>query len=366
MSPVSEYLENILIECGGFGKFQILLTSIILLSKISLTWSLLMMAFAGATPDWWCESPNYDLNISSLVPNLTIAIRTKALCNVNISGSTHACPSTTFTSKMNTIVSEWNLVCDKKWIPATISTIQMSGVLISGLLSGQFADIAGRKPTYFASLVILSLANILAGFSNSWIIILPESFRWLVSHGKLKEASKIVEDIARMNGKPMPSLDSLKALLKKDTSIMYSKKYNFMDLCRSREVIRRTLLLTVAWMTCGFGFYAILYGVDQLTGDIYINLFLLSVVEIPANLSLWGLQNRIGRRWTTSAFFFLGFISNICVAIVQFIEMDETPQSQLINGLSIFGKMAVSAAWSSLFIFTTELYPTVIRYLNIT
>ena len=58
MKTVSEYLENVLQETGGFGKFQFLLHGSILLSKVSITWSLLIMAFAGAAPDWWCVYSN--------------------------------------------------------------------------------------------------------------------------------------------------------------------------------------------------------------------------------------------------------------------------------------------------------------------
>ncbi|KAK3093101.1 hypothetical protein FSP39_011054 [Pinctada imbricata] len=437
MSSVSEYLENTLMECGGFGRFQIIHICIVLVSKISITWSLIMMAFAGATPDWWCQSANLDSNATgSGFWNMTSGLYSKS-CSVKLNGSSQACPSKNFDSNMNTIVSEWELVCDKKWVTATISTIQMAGLLVSGFLSGQFADVIGRKPTFFGALFIMSFANILAGFSSSWIMFavmrffiglgcgmyvtvycnyqieftptkyrplqiaipdwciwaamfgffswilhdwahlhfltggitgsfllswfFPESFRWLVSNGKIEEASIIIKRIAKMNGRPVPNLDSLKSVVEHDVSLIQGKKYIFLDVFRHWEQVRRTILLGVGWLSCGYGYYAIYYGVDQLTGNIYLNLFLLSVVDIPATIALWGLQNWIGRRWTCFGFFIIGFISTMCVAIAQLISIDDNLRGQLINGFALAGKMGVSAAWGAILTYTVELYPTVIR-----
>ena len=52
---VGEYLEDLLEKCGGFGKFQIILVLILFATKVSVTWTMLMMSFAGAEPDWWCN-----------------------------------------------------------------------------------------------------------------------------------------------------------------------------------------------------------------------------------------------------------------------------------------------------------------------
>lgn len=44
--------------------------------------------------------------------------------------------------------------------------------------------------------------------------------------------------------------------------------------------------------SCGYAYYAISYSVDQLSGDLYLNMFLLSVIDIPALMSIWYLSNR--------------------------------------------------------------------------
>ncbi|KAJ8310512.1 hypothetical protein KUTeg_012377 [Tegillarca granosa] len=46
--------------------------------------------------------------------------------------------------------------------------------------------------------------------------------------------------------------------------------------------------LTIGYrLSCGFSYYAISFGVQQLSGYLYLNLALLSFVEIPTNLMIW-------------------------------------------------------------------------------
>jgi hypothetical protein len=54
-SDLNEYLENIIDDLGGLGRFQWILIIIVLGSEISVAWSTLMMTFGGAVPEWHCN-----------------------------------------------------------------------------------------------------------------------------------------------------------------------------------------------------------------------------------------------------------------------------------------------------------------------
>ena len=54
------------------------------------------------------------------------------------------------------------------WVPQTITSIQMAGVLTGNLLAGQIADLIGRKLPLFLSIASLVVLNLLAVFSVSW------------------------------------------------------------------------------------------------------------------------------------------------------------------------------------------------------
>jgi hypothetical protein len=102
---VNELLENIVSETGGLGRFQFIIISLINFGKFPITWSIMMMTFGGATPDWWC----YDFRNSSILKedkniyNKSMVTSFFKMCNVNGSES---CNSVYFDPDMNTVISE--------------------------------------------------------------------------------------------------------------------------------------------------------------------------------------------------------------------------------------------------------------------
>lgn len=122
MKTTSDYLEEVIEEIGGFGKFQVFLHGSILLSKVSITWSLLIMAFAGAAPDWWCVYPNTTyttasgaINYNTTVlpsssPNVTVPEMTKSFQTCTPpSNESSVCQSFVFDDSMRTIINEVNV-----------------------------------------------------------------------------------------------------------------------------------------------------------------------------------------------------------------------------------------------------------------
>ncbi|XP_033761116.1 solute carrier family 22 member 4-like isoform X2 [Pecten maximus] len=371
MSATSAYLENLIEECGGFSRFQWIMFSFMMYSKLSVTWTMMMMTFAGAIPDWQCGFTNYS-NLST-----DPSIETKNIyyidetCHPPTNSSIENCQEFRFSESMYTVVDEWTLICDKDWIASAITTIQMAGLLISCVLSGHLADHIGRKPTFFLSLVVLTVLNVVAGFSTSWQMFavlrfllgcgiganltvfynyliefiptkrrsvaiafpswplwacvfglmsmwlhdwkylhfsisilllpcllmwwfLPESFRYLVTHKRLDEAKEVIYKIARINGKPEPDMSKMSYLVEEDLKVDSERKYSIRDVAMSPHLLKSTCLLGIAWMSCGYGYYAISFGVQSLSGSLYLNMFLLSVVEIPGQVSSYYLTNRFG------------------------------------------------------------------------
>ena len=58
------------------------------------------------------------------------------------------------------------------------------------------------------------------------------------------------------------------------------------------------------------------YNATNLTGSMYLNLFLLYLAELPANLCTKLLNTRLGRRFTVSGSIGLAGVSLILVAVV--------------------------------------------------
>ncbi|XP_033761146.1 solute carrier family 22 member 6-A-like [Pecten maximus] len=435
MQSLSEYLETILKECGGFGLFQFLMYTVVMGSKLPVAWSMMMMSYVGVIPDWWCD---YSVNrTDSPVTEIPWMNSSFQKCSPPVNASSGSCSRHRFQKNMYNIVNEWDLVCDRELITSTITTIQMAGLFISGFFSGHFADAYGRKPIYFLSLLTLAVTNAIGAYSVSWQMFavlrffigfavgcyiavfytylieftparyramtttfpiwavwsglfafvcmwlhnwkylhlasaltsvpwllawwyLPESFRWLITHGKQEDAVKVVHHIAKTNKKGVPDLSTLPEVVDNDVSISQSKQaFTLRDILCSRKLLSQSLLLSVGWITASYVYYAISFGVQSLSGDIYINIFLINIIDIPAQIVTYYMANCIGRRLTCLMFFVVGGLAGIVVAVVEVSDVQQ--KDVIINGFALTCKLSVGAAWTSLIVFTAETYPTVVR-----
>jgi len=79
--------------------------------------------------------------------------------------------------------------------------------------------------------------------------IIPESFRWYLSHGRLEEAEKVLEKVAKFNKKPCISLKQLEELDLTDgeDNGQGDRKYTLLDIFKSRYLIKLSLLLSTVW-----------------------------------------------------------------------------------------------------------------------
>ncbi|OWF41857.1 solute carrier family 22 member 6-A-like [Mizuhopecten yessoensis] len=437
MQSISEFLEDILQRCGGFGRFQFLMYTVVMGSKLPVAWSMMMMSYVGVIPDWWCD---YNVPINRTDSHVTESPWTNSSfkkCSPPANTSVSSCSRHRFQNDMYNIVNEWNLVCDRELITSTITTIQMAGLFVSGFFSGHFADAYGRKPIYFLSVLTLAVTNVIAAYSVSWQMFavlrffigfavgcyiavfytylieftparyramtttfpiwavwcglfafvcmwlhnwkylhlatavtsvpwllawwyFPESFRWLVTHGKEEQAVKIVIQIAKTNSKDVPDTTRLTDIADSDSSINQSKQsFTLRDILCSRKLLSRSLLLAVGWVTAAYVYYAISFGVQNLSGNIYINIFLINIIDIPAQIVTYYMANCIGRRLTCLVFFVTGGLAGIVVACVEISDIEH--KNMIINGFALTCKLCVGAAWTSLIVFTAETYPTVVR-----
>jgi hypothetical protein len=99
-------LENLITECGGVGRFQIVMIVIANALKLPVAWSMNMMAFGAAVPDWWCSDDVIEQNSTNdgadiMTPNHTAyqsctAVNTSQACSSYVWGD----------RDMRTVVSE--------------------------------------------------------------------------------------------------------------------------------------------------------------------------------------------------------------------------------------------------------------------
>ncbi|XP_045769458.1 solute carrier family 22 member 3-like [Maniola jurtina] len=189
--------------------------------------------------------------------------------------------------------------------------------------------------------------------------LLSESIRWLLVKGRYAEARKIIETAARLNKKSI-SDNSMEALLKPQRDPLPRLQVKKTGLMRT--VIRSPVLLTrvcttpIWWIAGTFVYYGLSINSTGLSDTMYLNYMLTCAVEIPGCFAGAFLLTKIGRKATLSSGFFL---SASCSILFIFIP----------NGMSVvrlltylLGKVGVTIALASVYLYTSELYPTEYRH----
>ncbi|XP_067937878.1 solute carrier family 22 member 4-like [Watersipora subatra] len=73
-----------------------------------------------------------------------------------------------YDDSFTSIVSQFDLVCDKEYISSLVTTIQMIGLLAGAAVFGQLGDIIGRRKVLLITYALLLVSNAASGFASSW------------------------------------------------------------------------------------------------------------------------------------------------------------------------------------------------------
>ncbi|CAG9859099.1 unnamed protein product [Phyllotreta striolata] len=193
-----------------------------------------------------------------------------------------------------------------------------------------------------------------------WFI--PESVRWLLARGKLTRAKKIILTAADYNNVTVTDnlLDSLKETTnlqsfndeQKSEKIFPVVKY----ICLSRKLVIRFLIVYVIWIVNSFVFYGLSINATALSGSKYINFALVTLVEIPGYTLAWVCIQKMGRRYSLIGFLLL---SGVTCTLTIFVQ--NTNLNWLVIMLFLIGKLGVTAAFSTTYVYTAEMLPTIVR-----
>ncbi|XP_053188166.1 organic cation/carnitine transporter 2 [Scomber japonicus] len=181
----------------------------------------------------------------------------------------------------------------------------------------------------------------------------PESPRWLLSHGRVEEAEAILKDAAKKNKIEPPQV--IFAPLQKELQFDRKKAHNICDLLRSSNIRWISVTLWLVWNILTIGYFALSLNTSNLYGSAYFNCFLSALVEMPAYTLSWLLFRWCSRRLTLFATLFMG---GLFLLLIQLIPANLIP---LATTLEMLGKFAVTTAFAIVYAYSAELYPTVLR-----
>ncbi|XP_028902750.1 solute carrier family 22 member 16 isoform X1 [Ornithorhynchus anatinus] len=192
--------------------------------------------------------------------------------------------------------------------------------------------------------------------------ILPETPFWLLSVGKYEEAQKVIDMMARWNNRRSCKISELCSFEQDgitNNDFSATKKHSVIDLFFNWNIARRTLTVWLIWFTGSLGYYVFSLTSVNLGGNEYLNLFLIGAVELPAYIIACIGMDKLGRRNTLIPFLILSAL--ICF-LIMLIPQDYSILSILAN---MAGKFAIGVAFGLIYLYTAELYPTIIRSLAV-
>lgn len=179
---------------------------------------------------------------------------------------------------------------------------------------------------YLSLAVVLPFLLLFIGYP-----LIPESPRWLISVGKYGRAQRIMEKIARVNGRSLPEDFPSHFKPQRESNEDRNRiSYGIMDLFRTPKLRRNTLIITFIWFANTSVYVGLSYYAPSLKGDEILNFFLGGLVELPTYLFLWPSLRMFGRRWILMYSMMIGGVA--CLSTVLFQEGEYTGST---NGLRL-------------------------------
>lgn len=459
--------DDVITHLGEFGRYQKRIYFLLCLPAIVCAFHKLAGVFLLARPEFRCLLPNEDAATarfeslprdkwSLAYPNDSVTGQadtceyfdvdySEQYLNGNLTAShngTLRCRSYLYDQSkyLSSAVTEWDMVCSRSLLSATSDALFMVGVLLGSFIFGQMSDKLGRKPTFFASLVIQLIFGVFAGvapeyfsytisrlivgattsgvflvayviamemvgasyrlfagvvvqmffsvgfmltagfayFIHDWrwlqialtlpgllfmcyYWIIPESARWLLSKGRKEEAFVIIRKAAKENKVEIPSeifdqlIEEVAEKKKADELAASQPSASVFDLLRYPNLRRKTLLIFFDWFVNSGVYYGLSWNTNNLGGNQLVNFVISGAVEIPGYSLLLFTLNRWGRRATLCATMMVAGISLLLTMVVP------RDMNWLIIACAMIGKLAITSSYGTVYIFTAEQFPTVVR-----
>ncbi|XP_047650593.1 solute carrier family 22 member 7 isoform X3 [Phacochoerus africanus] len=192
------------------------------------------------------------------------------------------------------------------------------------------------------------------GILSIWWV--PESARWLLTQGRVEDAHRYLLRCARLNGRPVGE-DGLsrEALSKVAAAERVVRRPSYLDLFRTPRLRHISLCCMVVWFGVNFSYYGLSLDVSGLGLNVYQTQLLFGAVELPSKLLVYLSVRHAGRRLTLAGTL-LGASLSLGFRLLVSSEMKSWS-----TALAVLGKGFSEAAFTTAYLFTSELYPTVLR-----
>ncbi|XP_030021072.2 organic cation transporter protein [Manduca sexta] len=237
-------------------------------------------------------------------------------------------------------------------------------ILTTGFAVGQvfMGFIAWGVPAWRPLTLVLYIPQLIT-IIYFWLV--PESVRWLMSKGRYAESEAILKNVARINGKVLSdkSLEALRHTAEEEKKRQEAEKeikknepWLIVLVFRHKRILLRCMVSPVWWVTTTLVYYGLTINAVNMSGNQYINYVAVAAAEIPGFWLAVLLIGRIGRKPVLIGGYWM------CAACqIGYIFM---PDGMYAVSLTVYviGKIAIATVVTSIYMYTTEIYPTRYRH----
>ncbi|XP_044125193.1 solute carrier family 22 member 6-B-like [Bufo gargarizans] len=150
-------------------------------------------------------------------------------------------------------------------------------------------------------------------------------------------------------------IDTIKYDMQREINASRGSSYSVLDLIRTPVLRRISFCICCTWFSTSFAYYGLAMDLQKFGLSIYIVQIIFGTVDIPAKFFSYFVITHMGRRVLQAASLILAGI-----AILVNVFVPEEFQT-VRTSMAVFGKGCLAASFNCVFLYTGELYPTVIR-----
>ncbi|XP_050401906.1 organic cation transporter protein isoform X1 [Patella vulgata] len=253
--------------------------------------------------------------------------------------------------------------------PASVRTIPSVAVQVFWAIGIMFLALFGYLVRNWSYLeILISVPNFLIVL---YIFFIPESIPWLMATNNHQQANAVIDWAMKINKithqkhlhrnpfKEIVQMIPEEEEEKGDESVIKS----ILRLFRTKKIRLYTIVIIYLYIVNSLVYMGISFSMPSLHGNIYLNLFLSGLVEIPAQIICMFVITRIGRRIPLMAFLLLCGISTIGGAVCPVSTDNGTSLIWLKITFFMISKFAITGSYSTVYLYSAEIFPTVVRNL---
>lgn len=255
------------------------------------------------------------------------------------------------------------------------SFIVSSTVLYTEYIGRNWRDVCVCACLWWLGTVLLSIQAII---THNWLylavslsviglptsglyFIFPESFRWYCCRQKFNEAECALREMTSCNTHKKPDVTSVCDHISSTViNAMRVRTYTYLDIFKCRRRLLSTCILSIASFASCAIYRCLMERIWNLTNNLYIDISLRYIVDLPIIFTALMISKCIGRRWCIFLYAMSSGFALMCVLVLSIVN-EHLKDEDILTGISLFGKLGIASTIIFLFLIALEIYPTTIR-----